>query len=237
MNISLLVAYRNRKNHLDELIAALSDSPTKNIIELVIIEGDETPTLSAAYFDLPYVQYHFAEMGDIFHKTHLLNIGLDNASCKYIIPYDVDLIPVNNAIENTLKIAEQSSGILPTGYRLMCAQEVFNSDLSSMSVAHEDSASALQKHLSGAEKFGVCPIFNREKLIGLGGWQEKFVGWGAEDQDIIERYCGNEIQIGRFPSILYVHLHHDLTPGWNDSSLVQKNRALYKESRNRKAGV
>ena len=77
------------------------------------------------------------------------------------------------------------------------------------------------------EKFGVCPIFLKQRLLDIGGWDEGFVGWGAEDQDIIDRYCKDDIHLARFASLTYVHLHHDVTPGWNDREFVEKNRGLY----------
>ena len=37
---------------------------------------------------------------------------------------------------------------------------------------------------------------NCDRLLEISGWDEKFVGWGGKDQNIIERY----LQDGRFLS-------------------------------------
>lgn len=95
------------------------------------------------------------------------------------------------------------------------------------SLGPEDQPSALRKHLLGGERFGVMPLFWRDRLQTLGGWDEAFVGWGAEDQALIEHYLTPQQALCRCPELIYLHLHHGPAAGWNEPDLTQKNRDYY----------
>lgn len=231
MSVSLLIAYRNREHHLNELINYFSKIDFHHEIEIIVIEGSEEPTLTMLPLLLPYLKITHVPMVGTFHKSLLLNLGLKEARHEYVIPYDVDLLPLNNAIDRSLKIAKACPEILVSGYRLMSDTPFYKGNLDALDYAPEDSQSAVKKQIVKGERFGVCPIFKRKRLLDIGGWDEKFIGWGAEDQDIIERYCDNNIEMARFTSVAYIHLHHDNAEGWNDANLTQKNRKHYSEKR------
>lgn len=230
MIVSLLVAYRKRPQHLKEFLSHFRSSVTLDDLEIILIEGDEQSELEPQEWDIPNLKYKFVPMSGDFHKTKLLNIGLSLASGDFVIPYDVDLLPLKDSISVGLQIARSSPQVLVTGYRLMSNVPCFDHNLQDLGIAPEDSHSALRKQMLSREKFGVCPFFSRSKLLKIGGWNERYVGWGAEDQDIIDRYCGREIHLARFPNLVYVHLDHDVTPGWNDPEFLQRNRKIYYEA-------
>lgn len=227
MTITLVVAYRDRRHHLDELIRHFSTIKFEHFIEILIVEGSREPSLSEVLWPLPYIKYKHVPMSGAFHKTRLLNIGLSLSTGDYLVPYDVDLLPLNGALSRALMLAQASPSILVSGYRLMSKSAVFGGDVESLESAKEDSPRALKKQIITGECFGVCPIFLKSRLLEVGGWDEAFVGWGAEDQDVIERYCCNQIYLGRFASICYVHLDHKVVSGWNEEGFVEKNRKLY----------
>ena len=51
-------------------------------------------------------------------------------------------------------------------------------------------------------------FFKRDRLLAINGWDEKFIGWGGEDRDIIERYLIDAQFLARFPEFIYLHLPH-----------------------------
>lgn len=227
MDISLIVTYKKRREHLEQLIAYFSRINFNINIEIVLIEGDVTDSLSHDVTLLPYMRYHHMPMEGVFHKVKLLNIGLQMARGKYVIPYDVDLLPLNGALDTTFRLAKNSPGVLVSGYRLMSPTPHYDENPEVWGYAPEDSQSAIRKQILNGERFGVCPAFLRTRLLDIGGWNEKFQGWGGEDQEIIERYCATGVELARFPGIAYVHLDHDVAEGWNDEQLTQRNRDLY----------
>lgn len=167
-----------------------------------------------------------------FHKTKALNLALNHARGDYVAAFDVDLVPLDQTLARHSQLAARSPQLLVTGYRLMASQETvvptaLESVLTDAEIAPEDQPTALRKHLLDGERFGVMPLFRRDRLLSLGGWDETFIGWGAEDQELIERYLTAEQTLCRCPDLTYVHLHHGPSEYWNASQLTEQNRAHY----------
>lgn len=236
MKLSLIVTYRQRENHLKTQIAWWKRQAAKNLYstcEVILVELEESPSswIQEEIADTNIKYMHLPEAG-IFHKTKALNLGLSLSQGKFVTPFDIDLISIGNTLEKHLQMAEMSPHFLVTGYRVMSSSvtvDVANisAELERTSIAPEDMPTALWKHLLRRERFGVVPFFNRERLIKIGGWDEEFVGWGGEDQDIIERYLLDKKYFCRSPELVYLHLHHERNQQWHEASLVEQNRSHY----------
>lgn len=235
--MSLLVAYRNRPSHLKCLLEWFGKTASVNrSIELIIIEYSLQPSITV---DLgQQINYFHVKGNGNFNKARLLNIGLENSVGKMVSSYDVDLVPVDLSFRKHLMLAEQGKDMLVSGYRLNCSEEYINPDEierekcnAVVCVTEECSESFWREQLVEGHRYGVIPLFNRERLIQVGAWDERFEGWGREDQDIIERYLGDTIYMVRCPDLIYLHLNHGNTAGWNDPVLTQKNSSLYYHKR------
>ena len=230
--LSLLIAFRKRHAHLQELVRVLAALRPDFDAEFIIIEGDAAPTLQRVSWPDDRFRYLFVEQSSIFHKTALLNRCLSVATGDHVIAYDVDLIPAGDTLALSYKLALDCPALLISGYRLMSDDTEDWLYTDHMNVAPEDNHSALKKYLTGEALFGVCPVFSRARLQAIGAWDEHFRGWGAEDQDITERYCADGILLARLPQLLYIHLYHEGAEGWTDAGLIHRNRAYYTEKKN-----
>ncbi|MDX2213430.1 MAG: galactosyltransferase-related protein [Oculatellaceae cyanobacterium bins.114] len=238
IKLSLIVTYRRREAHLDTQLNWWKAHPElAHFCELVLVEVDETPTpwIQTAIRHTP-VQYHFCPCPGVFHKTKALNLGLSVAQGEWVAPFDVDLIPVADSLTCHLRIAATSPSLLVTGYRVMSTAETIHvrqvdAALAQAAIAPEDMPTALWKHLIRGERFGVVPFFQRDRLLQIGGWDEAFVGWGGEDQDIIERYLERDRYLCRCPELVYLHLWHDRDPHWTEPNLIEQNRQHYYSGR------
>ncbi|GFZ94293.1 hypothetical protein CYANOKiyG1_05090 [Okeania sp. KiyG1] len=103
---------------------------------------------------------------------------------------------------------------------------IFDIDLSICKVAPEDKETAVFKQLVDQEKFGVVPFFRKETLLSVKAWDEAYIGWGAEDQDLIERYTKNCYFL-RSPKLIYIHLNHSDDLMWKEDHHIEKNRKYY----------
>jgi hypothetical protein len=131
-------------------------------------------------------------------------------------------------------MAELSPHFLVTGYRVMSSSlsvdvDDLATEIEQTSIAPEDMPTALWKQLIRQERFGVVPLFNQSRLVEIGGWDEAFVGWGGEDQDIIERYLDGGRFLCRSPELVYLHLPHEPNQQWTEAPLVEQNRKHYYE--------
>ncbi len=71
------------------------------------------------------------------------------------------------------------------------------------------------------------PLFRHDRLLSVDGWDEAFIGWGAEDQDMIERYLSTDQALCRCPELTYLHLRHKPADDWNSTKWTERNRAHY----------
>lgn len=230
--LSLLIAYRHRRAHLEHLLGWLAAAGLGPAVRPIVIEAAATPTVESLVGTLPGAEYQFLDCPGTFHKTRALNLGLSLAISRFVVPYDVDLIPHAGSLERHLALAAAAPQLLVTGYRLMLADGAFEARADvdpriAASVAPEDRPGALKIQLVNQERFGVCPLFERRTLVRLGGWEESFVGWGSEDQDLLDRYLAAGRALVRSPEILYLHLHHPPDPDWSEDECVARNQAAY----------
>jgi hypothetical protein len=243
-DLTLLIPYRDRQPAFLSLLKWLEMHQFPQSwpdLKIMLLEGTRTPSSEIQSLAHNYgIDYQWLDIGPVFHKTRLLNFGLSQVQTPYMMAYDVDLLPLNRSIlDKHLELAATSPSLLVTGYRLMLESESWSGDAdlthlaTSAQIAPEDQPSALKKHLIAQERFGVLPLFTTVRLQQLGGWDESFVGWGAEDQEMIERYLGKTLSLCRVPELVYLHLAHSYHPGWRSTSLIERNREYYYKKRDK----
>ncbi|MGB0561357.1 MAG: glycosyltransferase family 2 protein [Spirulinaceae cyanobacterium] len=235
MQLTLITPYRDRLSHLKNQLEWWAGYENKTAIEWLVIEltpepSDALPALLSSYG----IRYLHLPCEGAFHKTRALNLGLHQAQGEWVAAFDVDLIPVGETLTRHRELAMRSPQLLITGYRLMAATETVElanlaGAIAQATLGPEDQPTALRKHLLGGERFGVMPLFGRDRLRAIGGWDERFVGWGAEDQEAIERYLMPDWGFCRSPELVYLHLAHGQARGWNETELTAQNRAHYYE--------
>jgi predicted glycosyltransferase involved in capsule biosynthesis len=231
MELSLIVPYRNRPQQLTSLLEWYPEAVrrSKASIELILVESSESPSLNKSQLNSSIIYRHIEEIGP-FNKSKLLNEGLRLASGKFVSSFDVDLFPFDLTFATHLALAHQSENLLITGYRMFTPFHSFslnqlNEVQRSASVARENLHEGfLLDQLLNGHRFGQTPFFKKSIVDDLKGWDEKFVGWGGEDQDIIHRYLGKSRHLMISPDLVYLHLKHDYVTDWNDFEMTRKNR-------------
>ncbi len=237
MRLTLITPYRDRLQHLTNQLAWWKTCALKQPIEWIVVEVTAEPSNSLQQMLLQHqVRYCHLSCEGPFHKTRALNLGLKHSTGALVAAFDVDLIPLGKTLERHCLLAEKSPYLLVTGYRLMAQTETIDlgklaQALDEATLGPEDQPSALRKHLLKGERFGMMPLFERDRLLCIGGWDEAFVGWGAEDQDVIERYLTPEQTLCRCHELTYLHLKHSDAAGWNCETLTARNRAHYYRTR------
>lgn len=240
--LSLVTIYRRRPQHLavqlawwQRYLAQIAPGSLDNTTpwEWIVVEADSTPSPGLKErLEQHQARYFFLPNSGTLHKTKALNLGLHQAQGTYLTPLDVDLIPLAHTLVDHLHLATLSPQILVSGYRLMAQTATVDLDhldhaLADATIAPEDQPSALRKHLLQGESFGVLPYFQRPRLLQINGWDEAYVGWGAEDQDLIERYLADGRYLLRSPQLVYLHLHHEADPHWREPEVIAANRRYY----------
>jgi hypothetical protein len=243
--VSLLTAYRRRADHLRcqrEWLERLRAEET-GAFEWIVVEGDERPT-AQGLADAPWTQYGFVPMDGPFNKAILLNEAARLARAPRLCPLDVDLLPQHGTLSLHDVLAAQAPGMLVTGYRVQLAagittgsprecsarwREALAASATAAAVlGPEDGPSALRKYLLRGERFGVCPYYGAADWRHVGGVDEAFVGWGAEDQDLMARVLDLGRVLVRAYDLVYFHLPHGDDVGWRDAELTARNRERFR---------
>lgn len=238
--LSLLTGVRGREAHIAVLVAWLDRmraAEGADDFELVVVEGDGVPAHGSVAGGQPWIRYDFLRMDGTFCKARLLNRALALCRGEFVMPHDVDLLPAPGVLSRHVQLAESAPHMLVTGHRLMLpnvpatdplpsARELLATatETGEAAIAPEDRPSALRKHLIGAPGFGVNACVRRAEIERLGGWDESYEGWGAEDQDLLDRVQAAGATLIRAGELLYFHIPHGREPGWNEDHLTRKNR-------------
>lgn len=230
--ISFLLPARHRVEDVRRICKYLLPQITRTECELIFVEetafSDHELSELMARHGAKCLRVDSGRME--FHKTLLLNNALTAARGDFVIPLDADLLPLFS-ISTICSLVVASPQLIIGGYRIMSGHDahgVHNCNISVPKPAPEDCSGAVYKQLMQGERFMVCPAYNRLELLSIGGWDEKFVGWGCEDQDVLERYCKTTMRIcARSRDLLYLHFDHCDQTGWNEPELVKANRDRY----------
>lgn len=241
--LSLVAPYRGREAHLKLLLSRLADIREHEGFtgfELVLVEGDERPAARELAETQEWVRYVHVPLTGAFNRALLANRGAAVAKGQYLMVYDVDLLPAEGVLSNHLALAMASPASLVAGYRLqlpwMLSEPVIpdanrlveeSAALKQSLICPEDSYGALVKYLLCGEKAGVSVCYPVEAFASVGGLDEKFTGWGPEEQDFMERVCDTGLALVRSYDLLYYHLPHDREKLWYDPELIEANRARF----------
>lgn len=240
MRLALLTAYRARPEHLARQRDWLQRLRAEELddFEWIVVEGDERSS-AAAELDLPWCRHERVPMAGPFHKSLLLNRAARLSRAELLCPFDVDLLPAHGVLSLHRRLATEAPGMLVAGYRLNlseppgasaspreCTPRWLRAGVGAL--GPEENPTALRKYLLGGERFGVCPVYRRSDWEAVGGVDERYVGWGAEDQDLTQRIVALGRTLVRSYDLLYFHMPHGREAGWHDPALTERNRALFR---------
>ena len=159
-----------------------------------------------------------------FNKGWGLNVGARHANSAVLVFTDADLLVplmLPRAVEHCLKHVQ-----LVKPYRQVL-------DLSPEATAHlragnshalQDMASIANNRQALGEVAPLCGgafAIRTDAFLKLGGWDERFVGWGAEDDAFSYKVQRARLSALEFDDVAALHLHH---PRSDDR---EKNAAQY----------
>lgn len=211
---------RERRENLEAMLRCLGRM--YDGLDVHVIEDAPAPE-GKALGDLPGVTWHARPNDGKFHRTRLLNEGFFQLTDRpYVATWDTDVIPHPGGVAAALTaLAEGKGMVLPFDGR-------FN-DLRGRSrqalVAMDDPTPevmdwyrvamgggtrprARDLKLVNSNSVGGVVFYDRAALRAFGGYNEDFVTWGFEDEEIAARaalFGYPRFRVDRFP---VVHLWH-----------------------------
>lgn len=106
---------------------------------------------------------------DIFNKSRALNIGFKDATTKYILSSDIDIIYSPNFVEEVMKV------LVAKPKSIVLCQKIDLDKEGKEVETHEPSAS------------GSCIGIETDWIEKVHGYDEFYTFWGREDNDLVDR--------------------------------------------------
>ena len=248
--ISLLISTYNWPAALDLCLNSIR-TQTLYPTEVIIADDgskEETRALIDGFrkdFPVPIIHVWQEDIG--FRLAQIRNKGIAQSTCDYIIQIDGDLILDKHFVEDHMTLAEE--GYFIAGSRAVLSarttQQIFNDpqptvNYTSVPFSHLFNALripaisnflAKKYKINGKSKYYVkgCNMsFWRKDLITVNGYDENFIGWGMEDNDIAVRLqnAGVQKKFIKLRGIAY-HLYHiERSRNKEDENILLMNAAL-----------
>jgi predicted glycosyltransferase involved in capsule biosynthesis len=178
-----------RRRNLETVLAWLSTLKIRDELDVVVVEQSQTPTLSAESLDELFsgVRIVHAYNNAAFNKSWGLNVAARYAQTPLLFFADTDLI-VPNDFEETLELLARGVEVVKPYNRLIDLNEAQTDALDDGVLPHAamngtdksvpTDRAHIGEHVSLAG--GVFAIQAR-RFMQLGGFDERFIGWGGED--------------------------------------------------------
>ncbi|MBN1154078.1 glycosyltransferase [candidate division KSB1 bacterium] len=245
---SVIITAYNRPHLLERALISLAHQSVLPDELIVSDDGSQEDILSVlkafkSQFDRSFIYTRQEDRG--FRLARCRNNGIRASRGDYIIFLDQDLIYTKYFIETLMQ--QRRIGRFCTSYPVRLSEEqTGNIDIDMITNCQFDSIITSKQHRKIKKQFlkdrlyyylkltglraqgaklrgGACGI-NRADIVRVNGYDENYIGWGNEDDDLAHRLyrsgiIGINVSYNEFP----IHLYHE--PFHDDGKRV--NRQYY----------
>jgi hypothetical protein len=227
---SYLITFRDgdgaRRSLLQAVLAWLSNLEW---LEVIVVEQDARQRLDPAAMPLN-VDYVFAYNDGPFNKSWGLNVAARRANHELLITGDADMIMSSEALTRALAVCAGPFDAVSPYANLVDLDEPETRSfldgglkLDALLRSHVRDRRHQGEHLCFCG--GIC-VFRRKVYFALGGMDERFLGWGGEDDAMsinLQRYTG---RLAVQKDTVAFHLWHPRPSGRYTHEHYRNNLAL-----------
>jgi hypothetical protein len=200
-------------------------------IKFIFIEDDKEH--NKAFDNFPFIKgitsFNFIKNDHTYYRTRALNVGIKMATSDVVVSMDTDcIVPISSIKKCAKALREGATVAWPyNGYFIDTSLSIHDNFIKT-SYDYDYLLSGLDKNynlpLSSVYKndyqvrctssdhlgTGGFVMFNRDLFIKAGGYNENFIGWGCEDNEIVTRLNKLEHKSYRDtePESICFHLFH-----------------------------
>lgn len=238
MKISVIVAVYNRLEYLKNILLAL-ESQTKKPYEVIIADDGSSENLNEAIKSvIPIISYklkHVYQEDLGFRAARSRNNGARIAEGEYLLFLDQDVLFDENFIENlntkikfgevikmdAISLDKSNSKVINEKIN---TNNLFDYEFVDEIVTEENKRRMQKKYIKdkfknvlfslklgkrGAKLIGLGIGIFREDFIAINGFDENYIGWGYEDDDLGNRiYCYGLKVVPFYYKKILVHMYH-----------------------------
>jgi len=231
MKIAVLTIVKGRKEALLNLIKGLSLHPYAEMELIIVHMNEENYPLPLTSFPIRSFTC-FSE--EVLPLAKARNLAISCADAEYCIFLDVDCIPGFNFIALYVAAFNQKN-ILWSG-QVRYLRSGFPADLNNFALQKWSNAdpirSALQElpyELFWSLNFGC----SKKVFYEIGGFDEKYQGYGAEDTDFAFTARKQDVKLGMVAATAFHQPHASYDPPLNHLQDIIKNAIVFHQKWNR----
>jgi glycosyltransferase involved in cell wall biosynthesis len=206
MKFSFIAAFKNRDQKRVRLFLESLQLQSNRDFELLFInqgsDEDVNYWLERLVVEYSFINYyHNYTEGFLWNKSNALNIGIKAAKGEYIIIADIDLIFPPEYLDNIIKQFEPGLFITHNSFYI---PESFHIDNINVLISQKYNDQFV-------ENFNGACVVKKEALFNIGVYDEFYLVWGAEDDDIIMR-LENSGLVRKHISTSEINIYHQWHP-------------------------
>jgi cellulose synthase/poly-beta-1,6-N-acetylglucosamine synthase-like glycosyltransferase len=201
-NFSCIILYRHNIQRWNNLKRVLDWLNGFSGVEIIIVEQDTHSKIEHLNFPAKHI---FTKSNMPFNRSWGFNVGLKNTNSDIVVFTDCDLIMEPNSFISAIKKIEEYDMVSP--YSSVVDLNPEESQLQMESIFRINRPGRGEEDHQKINICGGITIFKKEAILKVGGWNEDFWAWGAEDdyQTIkVNFFLRSYEQKGRC-----FHLYHD----------------------------
>jgi len=245
--ITLVVSNRDRfdldTNSSKFFIKSLNNQSFKDF-KVLLVDGGSTnyAKLLKQMDSIPFMDVIQHNIGEEFERAKLNNVGILNANTEYVLTTDVDMFFGPDFIFNVMKELNNEDCFVEsrTLYWKKCTSEpLYKGEIDIKNLNKLRDHGRIKKRTSA----GGCQCTSIDNWKKVRGFDEKFVGWGSEDYDLLNRVkkIGIPVRwIGEGRDIIQLfhqphekmNIKHDLKCQEKNKKILYSNRELHEVNPN-----
>ena len=207
--ISFVIGHRGL-NRLPHLLATLeSIAAQRNVLfECIVVEQSNEPEVETLLpFWVRYVHTPLPKADMPYNRSWAFNIGAELTCGDLLILHDNDmLLPQDYASQMIVRQKEGYEVINLKRFVFYLNKEHSERIMTSRGILLDTAPDSVVQNLEAGGSFGIT----RGAYLGIGGFDESFVGWGGEDNEFWERAQTRKVWPYGYLPIL--HLWHEAQP-------------------------
>ena len=216
---TFVIGFRYKADRISLLRRTLDWVNTFKDVEVILVEQDKHSKIEHLNLSCKHI---FVKSDKPYNRSWAFNVALRRANSDVIVFGDSDLIMNQEQLINAIKGLKDYDMISP--YNKVVDLTPQESGQATENILKIDRDGRGQNDNQKINISGGIAIFKRESIVKIGGWNENFVGWGAEDDEITIR-VKKYLKWAEAEGSCY-HLYHDRpAPDKND---YNKNLNLLK---------
>jgi len=226
-SFTYVIGYRHKIDRLANLKRVLDWINGFNGVEVLLIEQDKHSKIKNLNLKAKHI---FLKSDRPYNKSWAFNVAIKQSTSNIIVYADSDLIMDPNQFIEGLKNLQQYEMVNP--YKSVIDLNPQESNLQLDQMLHINRPGRGETDNQKVPLCGGICMFRKDAISKIGGWNEDFIGWGAED-DFVSVKVKNFLNYVELPYKCY-HLYHnrenpDMNLYQRNLQLLQKLGALSKE--------